>query len=88
MSSNNTRLTVSMAVRAGAQLLAEAGIESAAVEAKALMGYALASEPELGDPRVAVSSTDLFMRADEPAPEQYQLWLRGRIDRDRGGRPE
>lgn len=82
MTSENTRLTVSMAVRAGAQLLGDAGIETAAVEAKALMGYALASEPKLGDPRVPVSSTDLFMRADEPDPEQYQQWLRRRIDRE------
>lgn len=82
MTSDNTRLTVFMAVRAGAQLLVAAGIDSAAVEARALMSYALAEEPAPGEPRVAVSSTDLFMRADDEVPAVFQEWLQRRAERE------
>lgn len=68
-------------MRAGARTLAEAGIDTPAVEAKLLMEYALASEPQEGDPRIPVGGTELFMRGNEAAPGTYERWLRLRAAR-------
>lgn len=80
-STDNTRATVSEAVRAGARVLEKAGIDSPAVEARLLMGYALADAPKEGMPRVPAGSTDLFMRGDDPAPEIFDRWLHERAER-------
>lgn len=80
-STESTRPTVSMAVRAGSQVLQAAGIDAPAVEARLLMSYALADKLATGHPRVPVDSSALFMRGDEPAPEIYERWLRYRAER-------
>lgn len=80
-SADSTRPTVSMAVRAGAQVLAAAGIDAPAVEARLLMSYALADSPAKGHPRVPLDSSALFMRGDEPAPAVFERWLRSRAER-------
>ncbi|QNH96285.1 N5-glutamine methyltransferase family protein [Corynebacterium anserum] len=78
---DHTRLTVDDAVRAGARVLEQAGIDAPVVESRLLMGYALADFPREGEPRVALSTTDLFLRGKESAPEVFTSWVQRRAQR-------
>lgn len=75
-----TDITVSQATRAGASLLAAAGVASADVEARLLMRYALASADSA--PLSPVSASALFMAADDPAPDTFEPWLQRRVRRE------
>lgn len=85
MAGNTTGLSISLAIRAGTHVLQEAGVDAAAVEARLLMAYALGSarpaEHGVRFPKIPVSSTELFVRGDEPAPAVYERWLRYRVQR-------